>query len=265
MQLFGLHRSIYNLARYARTQETDKQETQRRLKLLGDWELLKKRGVPEVEIARITGLSRSSYYRRKKAIQIYGLSGVERRSRRPRRLRQSKISYPVTKLILKLRLDNPTYGKGKITVLLRRDHATTLSESSVGRILKKLMTDQKITHYHACAAMRKKRTFKGHAKRFPYGMKPHKPGELIQIDHMTVTKNGRSFKHFQAWDPLTKIIIADITTNATSAAAAQFLEKVQNQLPFQISSIQVDGGSEFMRDFEKILCPEKYPPLRPTP
>jgi hypothetical protein len=34
-------------------------------------------------------------------------------------------------------------------------------------------------------------------------------GERIQIDHMTVTKNGITLKHFQAWDRVSKYIYAN--------------------------------------------------------
>jgi hypothetical protein len=36
----------------------------------------------------------------------------------------------------------------------------------------------------------------------------HKIGERVQIDHMTVTKNGITFKHFQAWERKSKYIDA---------------------------------------------------------
>ena len=81
-------------------------------------------------------------------------------------------------------------------------------------------------------------------------MKDRKPGELIQIDHMSVRKNNLSFKHFKAWDPVTKIIFATLTSDATSAGASKFLDKLIKYLPYSIKSIQVDGGSEFMKHFE---------------
>ena len=99
-------------------------------------------------------------------------------------------------------------------------------------------------------------------------MRGKKPGDLIQIDHMTVKKNGLHFKHFQAWDPVTKMIVADVTSNATSYSAAKFLKKVREKMSFKVHSIQVDGGSEFMRDFE-IACKDNdiklyvLPPKKP--
>jgi hypothetical protein len=38
---------------------------------------------------------------------------------------------------------------------------------------------------------------------------------------------------------------------ATANLAARFLDKVLSQMPFKLSGIQVDGGSEFMADFEQ--------------
>ncbi len=76
------------------------------------------------------------------------------------------------------------------------------------------------------------------------------PGELIQIDHMTVTKNGITFKHFQAWYPITKCMVVDIYCNAKSRKACKFLHKLIKEMVPELKSIQVDGGSEFMKDFE---------------
>lgn len=103
-----------------------------------------------------------------------------------------------------VRLDNPTYGKAKIAVILKREHNVILSESSVGRCIDKLLSENKIKHSIAAARVKIKRKFTSHAKKWQYGMKASQPGEMIQIDHMTVTKNNITMKHFQAWDPKTK-------------------------------------------------------------
>jgi hypothetical protein len=54
--------------------------------------------------------------------------------------------------------------------------------------------------------------------------------------------------------------VAEAYSTATSAQGAKFLEKVIEDLPFSVKSIQVDGGSEFMKDFEK-KCEELKIPL----
>jgi len=251
MQIFGLHKNIYKLARYACTQELLDKATQERKKVLGDWELLKARKVPDSEIARITGISRATYYRRKKAISTYGIIGLKKRSTKPKTLRKSKIPLDSINRILAVRMENPTYGKAKIAVIIKRDFGVSLSESSVGRVLGKLTLEGKITKSISYCKHKRKRKFTDHAKRWQYGMKARDPGEMIQIDHMTVNKNTIAMKHFQAWDPKTKVIVADLTSNASSLAASKFLHKVVEEMPFKVKSIQVDGGSEFMRHFEE--------------
>ena len=90
----------------------------------------------------------------------------------------------------------------------------------------------------------------------------------MQIDHMVVTKNQIHFKHFQAWDPYTKTLVAEVYSDATSLSAKKFLAKVIAALPFKIQSIQVDGGSEFMAHFEQACADNNIelfvlPPKRP--
>jgi putative transposase len=82
-------------------------------------------------------------------------------------------------------------------------------------------------------------------------MKAEKPGEMMQIDHITVSVAlGFSIKHFEATCPFTKVTISQAYLNASSKTAALFLTFVKEKLPFKLHSIQVDGGSEFMRHFE---------------
>ena len=268
MQIFGLHKNIYKLARYACTQELLDKDVKERKKVLGDWELLKAKKVPDNDIERVTGISRATYYRRKKALKQYGIAGLKVRSKRPRSVRKSKVPESCINTILDIRFKNPTYGKAKITVILKRDYGLTISESTVGRILKSLIAKGKIRRSISAVRTKRKRRFKAHAKPWQYGKKARHPGELVQIDHMSVIKNNLAMKHFQAWDPITKVIIADVTSNATSSAARKFLRKVIKEAPFILKSIQVDGGSEFMKDFEhecqKLTIPlYVLPPNRP--
>jgi transposase len=268
MQVMHLHKSIYKLSRVVSPEEKiDPYLLELKAKII-KWQNLKRHKVSDQEIAEIIGISRSSFYRFRKAISLYGLKGLMRRSKRPRTLRTSKIPSSTIELIRQLRLDNRTYGKAKITILLNRDYGVKLSESSVGRVLAKLISLGKITRSISSRRVKRKRNFKAHAKAWQYGMKAQNPGELIQIDHMSVTKHNIHMKEFRAWDPITKVIIAEVTSNATSAAAAKFLRKVIADMPFPIQSVQVDGGSEFMKDFEtacqKLNIPLfVLPPSRP--
>jgi putative transposase len=256
MKLFTLHPSIYKLNYYVSLEENLSPEVKELKNKLTHCYNLRKRKVPWNEITAIVGISRSNYFRLNKLTELYGTKGLIQRSKRPRKVRTSLIPATYVELILKLRKENPTYGKAKITVILERDHEVLLSESSVGRILKKLRESGKIKRSYSAWSTRRKRKFDKHAKRWEYGKhRPEMPGETVQVDHMTVTKNNKGFKHFQAWDPLSKYINATVTSNATSHAAKTFLYQLVKEGPFKIVSIQVDGGSEFMDEFES-ACKE---------
>jgi putative transposase len=268
MQIRCLPKQFYKLYYHSAKQIIATEELERRKKCLGDWEILKKRGVPDMEIAKITGVSRSTYYRRKKALRTYGLRAILNQSKRPHKFRCSAIPKATIDLVLQIRKQNPTYGKTKITIILQRDYGIKLSESSVGRLINSFVTRGLITTSSSFVRKKRKRSFNKHAKRWQYGMKPISLGHLIQIDHMSVTKNQTNFKHFQAWEPISKTLVADVYSCATSSSAKKFLLKVINELPFKVHSIQVDGGSEFMRHFEQ-ACLENnialyvLPPKRP--
>lgn len=260
MQIQGLHKNIYIAANIGLSTEIRETQAVARQKILGDWELLKSKGLKDSEIQGITGISRATYYRRRKRLETLGFKGLENLSRCPQSFRKSALDPKIIECILNLRRENPTYGKAKITLLLARDFDVFLSESTIGRILKTLMNQGKILKYRAAAKVHRMRKFTKHAQRWRYGMKGKTMGEMIQIDHMSVHKNGVNIKHFQAWDPVSKTIVADVYSTASSAQGAKFLEKVIASLPFPIKSIQVDGGSEFMKDFEA-KCEEWGIPL----
>ena len=173
-------------------------------------------------------------------------------------------------LVLAIRRANPTYGKDKIAVILKRDHGGTISASTVGRILRHLLNKGLIQKSLSAPRPKKKRNFRNsHAKSWTYkDYKKMKLGERIQVDHMTVTKNSVVCKHFQAWDRRSKFIHAQVYSHAKATSAKRFLLELVEALPFKIISIQVDGGSEFMAQFEDACAALSIPlivlpPARP--
>jgi transposase len=180
MQILGLHRNIYKAAAMGLSIEINDRQAEERRKILGDWELLKKKGLSDHEIHSITGISRSTYYRRKKRLKIYGVQGLKNLSKRPKRTRKSDVSESAIDTILTIRKENPTYGKQKIRHILVRDHRITYSESTIGRILNRLIDQGKIKKYAALTKIRKRRKFTNHAQRWQYGMKAEEPGSALQ-------------------------------------------------------------------------------------
>jgi putative transposase len=267
MQIKGLHKNIYKLSSYTLSQEKLEVHRKKYEKPVKQWRKLKSEGVSDQTCQDILNLSRSTYYRYR-AHLLDLQKGILPPSKKPKTLRQPKWGESEMQHVLRIRRENLTYGKAKITVILKRDHGLDLSESTIGRILKHLMNKGLILKSVSASYKKRKRCFKGHAQKWMYGMKSLKSGQMVQIDHMTVSKNNISAKHFQAWDPKSRFIHAGLYSNAKSRSAKKFLEDLVQKAPFKIESIQVDGGSEFMKDFE-LACSEMnialfvLPPKRP--
>jgi len=270
MQIKRLHKNIYRLYAYSRPQECLDAYSRQDEEKVRKWQKLKQEGVCHKTAQEFVGFSKASYYRARQRLKSLA-KGILPPSKKPKKLNKPTWGEPQKQLILKLRRENPTYGKAKLAVILKRDHHQTLSESTVGRILKHLMTKGLVQKSASALRPKRKRNFiKGHAK--PWAYKDYQAmalGERVQIDHMTVTKNKLTVKHFQAWDRKSKYIMAEVYSHAKSASAKRFLLNLVAKAPFKILSLQVDGGSEFRAEFEE-ACAELdiplmvLPPSKPT-
>jgi transposase len=232
MQIKGLHKNIYKLSSYALSQEKLDIYRKKYEKQVKHWDKLKSEDVSEKTCQEIIGISRATYYRYK--THLTGLAkGILPPSKRPKNLRKPQWGEAEKQLVLKLRRENPTYGKEKIAIILKRDFGQTLSESTVGRVLKFLSLKGLIVKSPSALRIKRKRVFKKHAK--PWEFKNYKAmslGERVQVDHMTVTKNGLTAKHFQAWDRKSKYILARVYSNATAKSAKRFLLDLVSHAPF---------------------------------
>ena len=160
MQIKGLHKNIYKLSSYALSQE--KLETHRKKyeKPVRLWKKLKSEGISDETCQEIVGISRAQYYRNKNRLEALE-KGILPPLKKPKSLRKPEWGESEMQLVLSLRRENPTYGKAKITVILKRDHGSQWSESTIGRILKHLMS-KGLVHKSASASHKtKKRSFKG--------------------------------------------------------------------------------------------------------
>jgi transposase len=230
------------------------QKAYSREKMLRSYQELRKQGASESTILETLGVSRSGLYRWKKRYKQLGLAGLEDESRRPRNTRKPQWSEKIARDVLFLRRKNPLYGKYKIATILNRGYKKKVSVSTAGRIISKFIQQQKIqpASFYYERPRKKWRIFNNHARRIPGDIIPKQPGELLQIDHMTVNiTSDYSVKHFQLVCPITRIAAKRPYSRATSKTAKDFLLYAQKELPFDIISCQVDGGSEFMGEFEQ--------------
>ena len=169
-----------------------------------------------------------------------------------------------------MRRKHPFMGKARVQRMLERQ-GLRLSVSTVGRILSRAIADGAVPPASLCegrAKPKRPRKFSGWARRWRYGDKAERPGQLVQIDHMTISRDGSSIKEFRAICPVSRFMVARAFSRATAFNAARFLAVVAEALPVPLESVQVDGGSEFMAGFEDAcrnlgVALRVLPPRRP--
>lgn len=261
-QIKSLHPKFYHVKKMDES-EPSKEALSREQKVL-NFKKLKSEGCTELTILEILEVSRATMYRWKRAYEEFGVHGLEPESRRPNNARKPMWTVNDTLRVIQLRKRYPCWGKYKLAVILKREYGRKkLSVSTVGRIVQYGITRNEIkpVSFYSNKSRPKARVFDGHAQRWQSWMQATKPGQYIQVDHMVPRDiNGKSYRHFAAVCPVTRICVEEIYDVATSGIAAGFLEKMIKEFPFPIESIQVDGGSEFRGDFE-FSCGRKKIPL----
>ncbi len=207
--------------------------------------------------ARHFGLSRSTLYEWLTRYRRAGPRGLEERSRRPRKVREPTWGKELEQAVLKLREENPRWGKDKLTPVLRRE-GREVSVSMVGRILSRLRAQGRLpaASLKDPCIVTPSRT-RPYATRKPRDYVPQAPGDLVQVDTADVRWPGyHPYKHFSGRDFISRWDVLDVHGRATARTAADFLSVLQERMPFPVRAIQVDGGSEFKAEFEA-ACQER--------
>lgn len=212
--------------------------------------------------ARLTcrhfGLSPDVFYRWKKRYNPRDLSSLEddTENRRPKKVRQPETEPVIVKRVKELREQYPRWGKKKLWKLLKREGLET-SISTVGRTLTRLrqkgqLKEPAIVTARLEGMRRRKRTKRPYAERKPRGFKPEHPGDLVEIDTVYVYPlSGETRYQFTATDTVSRHTARTAATSKASRSAKQLFEAMAERFPFLVKAVQVDGGSEFMAEFER--------------
>ena len=182
-------------------------------------------GMRRGEALRTVGLASSTYYDWRSAFRRGGVRALKPRSTRPRSARRRRWTDADDRAVLKLRRDHPYMGKAKLQAMLARD-GLALSVSTVGRILSRAIADGRIKPASLCEGRlkpKRRRSFDGAwASRWKYGDRARAPGEMLQIDHMTYSRDGRALKEVPADSsrpavcPVTRFMAARVFSCATA-------------------------------------------------
>ena len=108
-------------------------------------------------------------------------------------LRRNAWSAKLAEAVQEARLGQPMWGKAKIAVATRRE-LQAVGESTIGRVLAHLVRQGSVEPVPALRrnAPRAVRSQRKWARRRPAGLKPAKPGEIVQVDTPAVTPKGRT-------------------------------------------------------------------------
>lgn len=257
MQVFGLPGHLIRSARAASrvlAAKPPNSEAERRRDAVARWLAARAHGLSSEAAAEAVGTPLSTLKRWR--------NDPEPKSRRPLQTRQPKQPPGLAAAVERLRLDHPMWGKAKLTPILR-SQGLDVSEATVGRILSELMARgiaPRVPDLIRKIAARKAPRKRPHAVRKPAGVTFEAPGDVVQIDTMSVAiAPGVGIKHFDAYDPHAKWTVAKPYRRATAKNAADFLAKVLAEMPEPVKAVQIDGGSEFMAEFEQACADKKLP------
>ena len=207
---------------------------------------------PVTVTCRRQGHARATFYRWRKRYDPHHLSSLERRSCRPRRCRQPTWRPEHVAAVQRLRERYPRWGKTKLQVLLEQEEGIVLSVAMVGRILAHLKRRGLLVEPPRERLRPHARHTRPYAVRKPKDVHPTQPGDLVQIDTMQLRPlPGVVRYHFTAVDVVSRWNVLGVRATASATTAEAFLTELLARMPFPVRAVQVDGGSEFMADFEQ--------------
>jgi putative transposase len=254
MQVFGLPGHVIRNGKTASrllAAKTPDIAARTRCDAVARWRQAMARGLSAADGAQAVGVARANLYRWEKR--------PEPKSRRPKRVRAKTWRPALVMAVERLRLDYPMWGRAKLGPLIRAE-GFAASDATVGRIIVHLTARgvvQPVPVLRKRSHARRWSPKRRFAVRLPKDLKSKEPGAIVQLDTVFITlEPGKSIKHFTAYDPAAKWTVGQAFNRATAASAARFLDKVIGDMPVKPKAIQVDGGSEFMAQFEA-ACQEK--------
>lgn len=202
-------------------------------------------------VCQTFGISRATLYRWLKGFDPKDLNSLKEQSRRPRRVRRPLWSRELVKAVKELRQEYPRWGKDKLGILVR-DQGYEGSTSTVGRILGFLKKRGELVEPKKRMISSKRRSRRPYGVRKPGDYMAERPGDLVQVDTLDVRPfPWITLKQFTARDVVSKWDVIEAHRRATANTAKEFIETLEQRMPFKVKALQVDGGSEFYSEFEE--------------
>jgi len=201
------------------------------------------------------GISRPTFYRWQRRYVPGRSQTLEDRSCIPHSRRQPSWTTDQARAVRDLREQYPRWGKAKLQCCLARGETpVALSVSMVGRILRRLRATGQLLEPPNRGRTARRCWTRPYGIRKPRDYAVAAPGDLVQVDTVDVrSRPGLILKHFTAADVVSRWSVAEVASTATASLAVRILDALAERLPYPVQAIQVDGGSEFMAEFE-VAC-----------
>jgi transposase InsO family protein len=198
------------------------------------------------------GVSKSSYFRwRDKLKKSEGkLASLIPKKTAPERVRQPMTSTFVLGKIKQIRDENGNFGKEKIKIYLdeycKRLGIDGVSVSTIGRVINRYNLYQK--PYPQARKVNKYAKY-----RIKSAPKTTAPG-LVEVDCVAFNILGKKCYFVCLIDIYTRIAsVTFLSSPPSSQATRNAFVNFQKQLPFPITNVQTDNGSEFLGKFHQYL------------
>jgi len=202
-------------------------------------------------VCQTFGISRATLYRWLKRFDPKDLISLREQSRRPRRVRRPIWSRQLVGAVKELREEYPRWGKDKLVVLVR-GQGHEASTSTVGRVLRHLKQRGELKEPKRRSISAKRRSRRPYGVRKPGDYRVERPGDLVQVDTLDIRPfPWITLKQFTARDVVSRWDVIEARRRATATTAKEFIETLEQRMPFRVKALQVDGGSEFYSDFEE--------------
>ena len=223
------------------------------------------------------GVSRSVVYLWKKKLKESGgkLVSLSPISKEPIKRRKTNRDPQIVEFIKQYRNEHPNTGQEAIKPPLdkycKKNGIKTVSVPTIARILRELKVKGELSdsvlegrmHGRCGSISFKEKKYRKKLRR--KGYKPEQPGDLLQIDSITLFVDGLKRYIITAIDIESKFAFGFTYETLSSASALDFMQKLILVAPFNIKRIQTDNGLEFehlFRDFvskSKIVHFHNYP------
>jgi transposase InsO family protein len=212
--------------------------------------------------------SRSTIYLWKQKLKQAGgkLSALAPGDKTPIHKRRRVVHPFIEHFIIEYRSTHPGADKTTITPALiaacNLAGLRPVSESTVGRIIHDLKERGRIpgsrrVSINARSGKLVVREAKQPRKKMRRkGFYPVQPGELVEIDTVSIFVDGLKRYLLTAIDLPTRFAFAYIYKSSSSTNARDFLTKLRNVVPFPITRVQTDNGHEFEKHFAQ-ACREQ--------